>query len=223
MTSRTSKAKAAVAAPRRRMRREERRGSFIDAAKVVIHRDGPGVSMEAIAKEAGVTKPVLYRVFGDRDGLVKALGQEFGDELTAGLDQALAGVGDLDDPDELATVDPRSVIVAAIDSYVRMIDRDPALYRFITDRLSTTSQEIENLTEVLSRNVALTLGDALRAVGGDSGAAEPWAYAMIGMVHAAGDWWVARRTIPREQLVEYLVTLSWDGMASRLSLPETPT
>ncbi len=226
MTSRTvsgkarAKAKAKVAvAPRRRMRREERRTSFLEAAKVVIRRDGPGVSMEAIAKQAGVTKPILYRVFGDRDGLVKALGQEFGDELTAGLNAALAEVAGADGIDELRAVDPRSVVFAAVDSYVQLIDRDPGLYRFITDRLSDAT-EIDTLVQVLARNIALTLGDGLRAVGGDSGAAEPWAYGLVGMVHAAGDWWVTRRTIPRPQLVEYLVSLVWDGMATRLTLPE---
>ena len=207
-------------APRRRMRREERRASIIEAAKVAIGRDGPGVSMEAIAREAGVTKPILYRVFGDRDGLVEALAQEFGDELTDGLDAALALVGDVQDPNAGNTIQPREVVVAAVDSYVRLIDQDPNLYRFITDRLADTHPTAEALIERLARKVALTLGDALRAIGGDSGAAEPWAYGLIGMTHTAGDWWVTRRTIPREQLVEYLVALTWDGMAARLGLPD---
>ena len=141
---------------------------------------------------------------------MKALGQEFGDELTAGLTAALAGTGEGEETKPPAG--PRSVVEAAVDSYVGLIDRDPALYRFITDRLTNADAEMEDLIELLSRNVALALGDALRAVGADSGAAEPWAYGLIGMVHAAGDWWVTRRTIPREQLVEYLVTLCWDGM-----------
>lgn len=196
------------------MRREDRRGSFIDAAKVVIGRDGPGVSMEVIARQAGVTKPILYRVFGDRDGLVKALGAEFGTELTQRVNAALAEV------DELGDQDPRNVVVAAIDAYVQMIDRDPGLYRFITDRLDRSAPgEIENLTELLSRDIALTLGAALRNQGCDSGAAEPWAYALVGMVHAAGDWWVERRTIPRQQLVEYLVSMCWDGMRAQLGNP----
>ena len=46
----------------------------------------------------------------------------------------------------------------------------------------------------------------------DSGAAEPWAYAIVGAVHLAGDWWLERKTMSREQLVAYLTTLVWDGM-----------
>ena len=32
------------------------------------------------------------------------------------------------------------------------------------------------------------------------------------MVHLAGDWWVERRTMPRERLVDYLAGLLWHGM-----------
>lgn len=214
-----TKEPAGAAEPQRRMRFEDRRASIIAAAKVVIARDGPAVSMQAIATEAGVTKPILYRAFGDRHGLVATLAQEFADELSAGLDAALALVGDLGDPDVRQAIEPRRVVVAAVDSYVRLIDRDPNLYRFITERLGDDTAIAP--IDTLARTVALTLGGALRAVDGDSGAAEPWAHGLIGMVHTAGDWWVTRRTISREQLVEYLVTLSWDGMASRFDLKET--
>ena len=44
--------------------RENRRETFVDAAISVVRRDGRGASMEAVAREAGVTKPILYRVFG---------------------------------------------------------------------------------------------------------------------------------------------------------------
>ena len=60
--------------PSRRARppRAERRPQLLDAA---VGRDpamGPGVTMEQLAKAGGVTKPILYRHFGDRDGLIQA-------------------------------------------------------------------------------------------------------------------------------------------------------
>ena len=56
------------------------------------------------------------------------------------------------------------------------------------------------------------IGEGLRGRGLDSGAAEPWGYAIVGAVHMAGDWWLERKTMPRERLVEYLTLLVWDGM-----------
>ena len=60
----------------------------------------------------------------------------------------------------------------------------------------------------------MVVGEQLRAAGVDSGAAEPWAYGLVGMVHLAGDWWLDRQPMPRARLVEYLTTLVWDGLAS---------
>ena len=37
--------------------------------------------MEQLAKAGGVTKPILYRHFGDRDGLIDAIAERFSTEL----------------------------------------------------------------------------------------------------------------------------------------------
>lgn len=192
---------------RKRSSSPERREEFLDAAVVAIRRDGPNVSMEALAGEAGVTKPILYRVFGARDGLLLALGERFAAELAETLREPLSGGG--------VDRDARDVLRSTIDAYVALIDRDPELYRFLTERLaSAPDRPITGLIDEVARNVAVVMGERLRAVGADSGAAEPWAYGIVGMVHMAGDWWVNRRTMSREHLVGYLVALLWDGLAS---------
>ena len=198
----------------------ERRDAFLDAAVTVVRRDGASASMEAMAAEAGVTKPILYRVFGDRDGLLLALAARFATELNEALAPPLTGVatGSGAGP---GGDDPREVLRATIDAYVALIERDPELYRFLTERLATSpDRPIAGLADEVARNVAVVLGERLRAVGADSGAAEPWAYALVGMVHLAGDWWVNRRTMTRTTLVDYLVALVWDGLARLTPEPE---
>ena len=188
-------------ARRERIDRAERREQLLDAAVVVIRRDGPDASMTAIAAEGGITKPILYRHFGDRRGLVAALVDRFTAQLADELGAALA----LD-------VDPRQAVAAAIDAHVRVVERDPQLYRFLTR--SGTPEELLAITEGIATKVALVLGERIREYDGDSGAAEPWAHGIVGMVHLAADWWVERRTMPRARLVEYLTSLLWDGMGS---------
>src|SRR5437763_1568648 len=73
----------------RSLRRAERRTELLEAAVRAIRRVGPTVSMDAIAAEAGVTKPIIYRHFGDRVGLASALAEQFGSQLVAELDHAL--------------------------------------------------------------------------------------------------------------------------------------
>jgi len=52
---------------------DRRRRELLEAADRVVLRDGPQASMNAIAAEAGITKPILYRHFGDKNGLYAAL------------------------------------------------------------------------------------------------------------------------------------------------------
>jgi AcrR family transcriptional regulator len=50
-------------------RREQRRAELLEAALRVIRRGEGRVAMEDIAVEAGISRPILYRHFGDATGL----------------------------------------------------------------------------------------------------------------------------------------------------------
>lgn len=185
---------------------QERRDAFLDAAVVAIRREGPKVSMEVIAREAGVTKPIVYRLFGDRDGLLQALGERLAIEVNANIAAALERA-----PDD----DPRAMLRTAIASYVELIDTETDVYRFVTEQIGTApGPTITGLAAEIARSVAVVLGEELRRAGADSGAAEPWAWGIVGMVHLSGDWWVRNRTLSREALVTYLVELLWNGFGS---------
>lgn len=197
---------SAVPARRRapRRTRQERREEFLDAAVTAIRRDGPGVSMEAIAREAGVTKPIVYRLFDDREGLVLALGDRIARQVIENVTAAL----------EESLIDhPKEAIRAAIAAYVEIIDTEPEVYRFLTDQIGTWAASAPTgMAAEISRSIAVVLGEQLRARRLDSGPAEPWAFGIIGMVHFAGDWWSRSRIVPRDVLVTYLVDLLWDGL-----------
>jgi AcrR family transcriptional regulator len=189
--------------PARVARRAERREALLDAAVEVIRRDGPGASMEAMAVQAGVTKPILYRHFGDRDGLVEALGERFFTELSDRLGGALG-----------VRREPRALLHDGIDAYVSFIEAEPAMYRFLMQQGGQRGGEpITALAHQMGRRIAAVLHDQLAAAGLDTGASEPWAYGIVGMVHLAGDWWVDRQTMARERLVGYLTDLLWSGLA----------
>jgi AcrR family transcriptional regulator len=185
-------------------KRAQRRNELLDAASAAIRRDGAGVSMEALAAEAGVTKPILYKHFGDRDGLVAALAERFGGALIAELETNLG-----------RDLPPEQLLRSTVDAYLAFIERDPNVYRFLVPRLSVhLGNGVDQLGIVshLGRRIALVVGEQLRALGLDSGMAEPWAFGIIGMVHLSGEWWVDRQTLPRARLVEYLSDLLWHGM-----------
>jgi AcrR family transcriptional regulator len=90
---------------------EVRREQLLDAALAIIVRDGyVAVSIDAIAKEAGVTRPVVYGVFADlRDLLVTLLDRQQERALTQ-LSEALPVEPDLSDPDRLVGETARKMI-----------------------------------------------------------------------------------------------------------------
>ena len=184
-------------------RRLARREELLDAAVEVIRRDGPAVSMESIAAAAGVTKPIVYRPFGDRSGLVAALAKRFSDELMGALQASL-----------LRDAEPRELLVGTIDAFLTFVENEPNLYRFVVQHDDGGAEEMTGFVRQVAQQVAVVMGERLRELGHDSGAAEPWAYGLVGMVHFAGDWWVERRAMPRARLVEYLTALVWDGLAA---------
>src|SRR5690606_36648973 len=55
---------------RRDDRRAARRAQLLEDAVEAIRERGPGATMEQLARRGGVTKPILYRHFRDRYGLI---------------------------------------------------------------------------------------------------------------------------------------------------------
>jgi AcrR family transcriptional regulator len=185
--------------------RESRRGELVAAAVRAIDRDGPDVSMAAIAVEAGVSKPVLYRYFADKSELWLAVGQEAAGMVLDAIVPAVANVRE-----------ERAVIAAAIDAYLAHIEADTNLYRFVVHQPDVTRHRdvVADVVDTVASGLARILGDRLRARGLDSGAATPWAYGVVGYVQSVGDWWLRRQQpISREALGEYLTTFLWGGVA----------
>ena len=186
----------------RQSRRLAQRAHLIESAIIVIQREGPGASMDQMAAQAGVTKPILYRHFSDRAGLVAAIAEFAFSQVSEALEAAL-----------YADATPRELVASTIDTYLVFIESDPDVYRFLVQRsVSETGVSINDYIWRTSRQVAVVLGEALRAAGLDSGPAEAWAFAIVGMVHASGDWWLERGPMPRARLTEYLTRLVCDGL-----------
>ena len=201
-TRRSSKRKA----PNAEMlaRRAERRQQLLEVADRVIRREGPSASINQIAAEAGIAKPVLYRHFGDKGGLYQALAESYVRQLMDALREALAT--ETDPPERLATT---------IDTYLRFVEENPEVYRFLMHRAVEEQPEaqatVADFMRQVANEIAVVLGDVLKQAGLDSGGAVPWAHGLVGMVELAGDWWLRNRAMSRARLTAYLTDLVWKG------------
>jgi AcrR family transcriptional regulator len=56
--------------------RRETRANLVEVAAQLLHEQGPtGVTTRAVAQAAGVQAPTIYRLFGDKDGLLDAVAE----------------------------------------------------------------------------------------------------------------------------------------------------
>ena len=181
--------------------RAQRREALLDAADRIVQRDGPAASMAMIAAEAGITKPILYRHFGDKDGLYAALTDRHTERLLAALQAALELPG------------PRRDRVArTVDAYLAALEAEPQVYRFLvhSDEAAGADSSVRSFTRRVSDLLAEGIGTE-NGLDGSSVRARTWAHGIVGMVQAAGDWWLEQRPCPRAELVEELVVLLAGG------------
>ena len=106
-----------------RMRAPARREQLLDAAKAVVADEGfHGVSIEGVARRAGITRPIVYRHFDDLGALLDALVER---ETARALGQLRRFM-----PRELGG-DPREALLASLGGYLRAVESDPVTWRLM--------------------------------------------------------------------------------------------
>jgi AcrR family transcriptional regulator len=107
-----------------RMSAEARREQLLDATKAIADRSGfHAVSIEAVAREAGITRPVVYGHFDDLAGLLEALVERESARALGQLAEVL--------PTDLAEGDPRDQLLAGLEGYLRACEADPVTWRLV--------------------------------------------------------------------------------------------
>ncbi|MFD8981911.1 TetR family transcriptional regulator [Streptomyces sp. NPDC059564] len=191
---------------------ERRRRELLEAADRVVLRDGPKASMNAIAAEAGITKPILYRHFGDKAGLYQALAVRHTDALLDSLRAALD-----------APAERRRRVEATLDTYLAAIEARPQVYRFLMhpaedpqspERGFDVGLHSAPLLRRLGEELAQVIGERVDLGPGGERLARIWGHGIVGMMHAAGDWWLGERPCGRAELVTGLTDLLWGRLAT---------
>lgn len=116
----------------------ERRAQLLDAAFEVTGRLGlHNLSMEAVAAEAGVGKPVLYTVFGTRAELVAALLER---EHERAIEQVPAAM-----PTDLTELGPTASYTGTVTAFVSNVLDNPTRWRLILTTPENAPSEYHDL------------------------------------------------------------------------------
>lgn len=208
--------------------REQRRRELTDAALRAIRRHGATVGMDEIAAEAGTSKTVIYRHFGDRLGLYLAVCASVDANVLGDLQQVLTHVGDSTTAPTPLAGDTRAVIEAVIGSYFAQVERDPEVYRFVVRRptlnVSPEDDPVIGISDTIADVLQPIFADALRDVGQPTTAARVWAHGLIGFVRESADRWLADpNRPPRSVVVRHMAEFASYGLAGALGLDNRST
>jgi AcrR family transcriptional regulator len=185
-----------------------RREAIARAAEEVFAEQGYAeASMDAIAARAGVSVPVVYDHFGSKAGLHLALLSERGPAILEVVADRIA--------DERG---PEARLRAGIDAFFTFVHDHPATWRLLFRDAPTEPAVAEQARRQQAETTA-QLAALLRADAGawaeretDIGEATEIVAEFIktGLNGLAG-WWWEHPNVPRERLVELVMTALWTG------------
>lgn len=177
--------------------------SILDAAERVIERDGPGASIDAVAAEAGITKPIVYARVGSRAGLATALADRLATRMMDAAREALAG-----------RTFTREGLVDFIAANLRVVLAHRNLFLYVTGG-STDQTALGRLG--LAERSTIPLARALEqwrsASAQDPSVSESWAYGIVGMLQMASLWVIDESSPGPVRVAEHLAELLWWGLA----------
>lgn len=169
----------------------------------MIRRDGSAVSLETIAIEAGVTKPIVYARVGGRTELANALAERLSDRLMEATRKAIEG-----------RPYGRTMLAAFIEADLTTIAGHRELFLYVTGGSSDeTPRRTLYLAERSATPLALQLAAWRRAQGLDPSGAHTWAYGVIGMIQMVSLWWISESTAPAAEIADHVADLLWSGLS----------
>ncbi|GGN95907.1 TetR/AcrR family transcriptional regulator [Nocardia rhizosphaerihabitans] len=185
-------------------RRAHRRHAVVVAARDVFVAGGyHGARMEEISARAGISKPVLYDHFANKLDLYLAVLQQYLDRMVGGVRAAVA-----------ADTDPRSQVRGAVSVYFDFVDEDPGGHVLVFESPVPSEPSIEWRVRSAMRACADLVAAELRAVGVAAAPADMYAWSLVGTSHLAARHWLdAGRPIAKQDAVEVIAALCWNGLS----------
>jgi len=183
---------------------QERRQQLLDIGRRLFAERGfEGTSIEEIAAQAGVSKPVVYEHFGGKEGLYAVVVDREVERLTAVTITLSEG----------PYSKPR--FEAAAVSLLRYIDDNADGFRILVRDSSpgSGSGTYGTLLTDIAGQVEYIMADFLKSRGRDPRLAPMYSQMMVGMVAFTGQWWLDARKPKLEQVAANMIDLAWNGLA----------
>ena len=205
------------APPRRRLTAEERRTGILDSALAVFSESGyHSLSIDDIAREAGVSKALIYEHFASKQELYADLIARNARELTQRIGAALVGV-------ELESGAAR--LQTGLDAFFAFVEERRAAWRMLfreatdPETAAVVNRMLEQVTAEVTMLISQDPGARELDSEEDRRALRLLAEMLVGGTQSMANWWTSNPEAPREQMVAIAMDFAWLGL-ERLSRGE---
>lgn len=203
-----------TATQRSRLPRRERELQVLDIAHAAFAEHGYGaVTMDDLAAAAGVTKPLLYAYFGNKERLYLACMERAGEAMMAAVGAAVASASG-----------PAEALREGLKAFFAFVDGDRDAWRVLFDETLPAGGELARSVGVYrDRLLALVASTQLALIpepDRERAATEVEALstALLGASEALARWWLRTGAMPPGDAAELLVATVEPGLQARAAL-----
>jgi AcrR family transcriptional regulator len=187
---------------RTRLPRAERERQMLETAHELFAARGYAeVTMDEVAAAVGVTKPLLYNYFGNKERLYLACMKPAGDALMAAIVDAVQ-----------ASETPAEALRSGIHAFFAFLDEDRDAWRVLFDE--TLPVHIAGQMAAYRDRLAGLVTAALRERNPEP-AVEPLSIALVGAAEALGRWWLRTEAMPAAKAADLLIRTLEPGLRNR--------
>ena len=182
---------------------------MLDAAEREFGRAGLAAgSMEEIARASGVTKAMLFRYFGTKEGLYHACAERVRARLFDGLEEHTS---------QLPPGPPR--LQAAIDTYFGFLERHRRQRWLLYADLGSGTVDAMRLLN--AESIRRMLDEGLTVPVSDIDI-DVLAHSIVGSGEEIGRWWLEQDDVPREEVVDRFLGIATAMIAQTIARQEAP-
>jgi AcrR family transcriptional regulator len=166
------------------------------------------VTMDEVAAAVGVTKPLLYNYFGNKERLYLACMKPAGDALVAAV------VGAVEQ-----TSTPEDALRGGISAFFEFVDQDRNSWRVLFDETLPVEGGIARRVGEYRTRIADLVAEALLAQLSPPSRTEVEALsvALLGAAEALVRWWLRTESLTAAETAELLIETVEPGLAARVA------
>jgi AcrR family transcriptional regulator len=168
------------------------------------------VTMDDVAADAGVTKPLLYAYFGNKERLYLACLERAGEAMFATVGEAVSHADS-----------PADALRRGLHAFFAFVDEDRDAWRVLFDETLPSGGEIaDRVSEYRERLLAVVAQTNLERLPETRRAAakteiEATSVALLGAAEALARWWLRTGAMPAADAAQLLIATAEPGLRAR--------